>query len=214
MTDIPSAGQHEIELVNIKDTGLQNTPYDDKEMLLLTFLCLDQRGTNSKYVPLYVRVTKTWAEKSRLRVLAEQIGIKTLEALPRALKAKMRAVITHNTSTAGKIYANLDSIVPGTVRLLAEAPQSTFANSTPWTPRGFRGTDVRNDVLMCPQCGGEYVNFSGDARRGQKADLPALLVPLTCEKGHEFGLVLQARKGNVCLSFEPHSEPVLEEVGL
>jgi hypothetical protein len=121
--ELPTAGTHEIELVSLKDKG---------EKQLLTFLVLDQRGTDGKYVCLFV-----WANSARLKKLAAEIGVPDIS---RALKAKMLGSIVH-AERDGKTYANLAGIVKDSVRLAESSG----------------GTDLDKAAsFKCPACGANF----------------------------------------------------------
>lgn len=114
--ELATEGKHLGEIVSVKQIQQDSLRYGPQSKIQFLWLCLDQKDSTGKWVPLVQRYSPSLHEKSNLRKLLAQLGVTSPENydLERLKHVKADIIVTH-ALIGEKVYANISTIVPGTV---------------------------------------------------------------------------------------------------
>ena len=111
--ELPEEGIQSVTITEIQDLGLTETKFGMKDRVRIV-LQTDETDSEGNPINVFVTATKSLHQKSALRGFLNQLGVNPgsefdLEDL---IGIKTQVVVQHNTSTNGKTYANVTSVVP------------------------------------------------------------------------------------------------------
>jgi hypothetical protein len=103
--ELPTEGIHTAVIKKIDDLGLQETPWGNKEQVLIVLEMLDQKAKETgEAIQMRIYAGKSLHEKSTLGKMLDQLKISHTDEfdLSSVIGLKVRVIVAHKTSTEGK----------------------------------------------------------------------------------------------------------------